>query len=489
MQVAKGELQKVRVKLSREALTIQKEGGPYASPNAQLATGSPIRNGSPGLDSKPGTLSKERNVRITRRKIGGLGMSIRGGRESNLPVAISRIYKDQAAAATNNLYEGDIILEVNGHDLRHATHDEAVAALREGGSEVEIVVTHGSTGSLHKQEIQANGIVRSIEEANEDSHEHSRLTSNEFGETSSMSSMQSWTDNIVLPLTFASISRYKTGEDNLRVNAFEVSSMDGGASVVLYSENSAELLSWYTAIKDRISMLLDQSVNMTNSSLPFDEQILHMCWVWERLKSTNHWNIWKRKFLTIKGPLLQLFEMPPVVTRDWMQSDVTHNLMEIVFHVCTDDELVDKRENCFCIQTSSSDVNYLSVDTQADMMEIANGVHKATHNAVAQVECRTFPGKWHGRNVKLVLDLKRGLRLYSAEDRTLLWQYRFSFLRGSSDDAKRKITLLFSPTPTGPFDRQELEFSNMQQVLTVMHAFYAAKVAQVDPKFVYENTL
>ncbi|EDO36661.1 predicted protein [Nematostella vectensis] len=264
MQVAKGELQKVRVKLSREALTIQKEGGPYASPNAQLATGSPIRNGSPGLDSKPGTLSKERNVRITRRKIGGLGMSIRGGRESNLPVAISRIYKDQAAAATNNLYEGDIILEVNGHDLRHATHDEAVAALREGGSEVEIVVTHGST---------ANGIVRSIEEANEDSHEHSRL-------------------------------------------------------------------------------------------------ILHMCWVWERLKSTNHWNIWKRKFLTIKGPLLQLFEMPPVVTRDWMQSevvtrdwmqsevvtrdwmqsevvtrdwmqsDVTHNLMEIVFHVCTVNQLV-----------------------------------------------------------------------------------------------------------------------------------------------------
>lgn len=41
MQLNKGELQKVRVKLSKDALTIQKEGGPpYSSPNAQQITGS-----------------------------------------------------------------------------------------------------------------------------------------------------------------------------------------------------------------------------------------------------------------------------------------------------------------------------------------------------------------------------------------------------------------------------------------------------------------
>lgn len=39
-----------------------------------------------------------------------------------------------------------------------------------------------------------------------------------------------------------------------------------------------------------------------------------MGWVWERLRSTNHWNVWKRKFLTLKGPELQIFEMPPVST-------------------------------------------------------------------------------------------------------------------------------------------------------------------------------
>ncbi|XP_031555245.1 gamma-2-syntrophin-like isoform X2 [Actinia tenebrosa] len=473
MQVNRGELQKVRVKLSREALTIQKEGGPpYASPNAQQATGSG---------------NNRREVRIARRKVGGLGMSIRGGKESNLPIAISKIYKNQAAAATRQLYEGDIIVEVNNQDMTNATHDEAVVALKESGPEVVLVVEHPSTGSLGRQEKQANGIVRSIEESSE-RQRFMNSTSSDYGETDSMSSMQSWTDNIILPLTFASISRYKTGEDNLRSNAFEVSSMDGGASVVLYSENSGELLSWYTAIKDRISMLLDQSINMSNSSLPSAEQIIHMCWVWERIQSTTHWNVWKRKFMTIKGCEIALFEMPPVVTRDWLQSEITFNLMEIVFHVCREDELLDKRENCFYIQTCTGESCYFSVDTQADCTDLSNSVHRATHISVAQVECRTFPGKWHGRAVKLVLDLKRGLRLYSAEDRTLLWQYRFSYLRGSSDDGHKKITLLFSPAPGGPFDRQELEFTNMQLVLTVMHAFYAAKVAQVDPKFVMENS-
>ena len=41
--------------------------------------------------------------------------------------------------------------------------------------------------------------------------------SSEVGETDSNSSLHSWSDNIVLPLTFASVSRYKTGEDSLRL--------------------------------------------------------------------------------------------------------------------------------------------------------------------------------------------------------------------------------------------------------------------------------
>lgn len=52
-------------------------------------------------------------VQITRQKVGGLGLSIKGGAEHKLPILISRIYKDQAADATGQLFVGDAIIKVN----------------------------------------------------------------------------------------------------------------------------------------------------------------------------------------------------------------------------------------------------------------------------------------------------------------------------------------------------------------------------------------
>ena len=37
---------------------------------------------------------------IRRERVGGLGLSVKGGSEHNLPVLISRIFKDQAGMTT-----------------------------------------------------------------------------------------------------------------------------------------------------------------------------------------------------------------------------------------------------------------------------------------------------------------------------------------------------------------------------------------------------
>ena len=55
--------------------------------------------------------------------------------------------------------------------------------------------------------------------------------------------------------------------------------MDGGASVVLYSENKAELLSWYSAIKDRVVTLLEQSVSQTAPAIHFFLYFLILTWL------------------------------------------------------------------------------------------------------------------------------------------------------------------------------------------------------------------
>jgi hypothetical protein len=81
---------------------------------------------------------QKRIVRVIKEDANGLGISIKGGRENKMPILISKIFKGMAADKTERLYVGDAILSVNGEDLRDASHDEAVKALKRAGKVVEL---------------------------------------------------------------------------------------------------------------------------------------------------------------------------------------------------------------------------------------------------------------------------------------------------------------------------------------------------------------
>ncbi|XP_052125472.1 alpha-1-syntrophin-like isoform X3 [Frankliniella occidentalis] len=61
--------------------------------------------------SPPPLDASERMVSVTRQKVGGLGLSIKGGSEHKLPILISRIFKGQAADETGKLFVGDAIIK------------------------------------------------------------------------------------------------------------------------------------------------------------------------------------------------------------------------------------------------------------------------------------------------------------------------------------------------------------------------------------------
>lgn len=82
--------------------------------------------------------NQKRNVHVIKSDNNGLGISIKGGKENKMPILISKIFKGMAADQTELLYVGDAILSVNGIDLRDATHDEAVKALKRAGKDVEL---------------------------------------------------------------------------------------------------------------------------------------------------------------------------------------------------------------------------------------------------------------------------------------------------------------------------------------------------------------
>ncbi|KAM7059273.1 beta-2-syntrophin isoform 3-T3 [Molossus nigricans] len=93
-----------------------------------------------GQASEAGASPPVRRVRVVKQEAGGLGISIKGGRENRMPILISKIFPGLAADQSRALRLGDAILSVNGTDLRQATHDQAVQALKRAGKEVLLEV-------------------------------------------------------------------------------------------------------------------------------------------------------------------------------------------------------------------------------------------------------------------------------------------------------------------------------------------------------------
>lgn len=91
----------------------------------------------------------------------GLGISIVGGSDTALGcVLVHEIYQNGAAMTSGKLKPGDQILEVNGRSLREATHSEALEALRQSVSSMQLLVhrdqptSKDESPSLQKIEIE-----------------------------------------------------------------------------------------------------------------------------------------------------------------------------------------------------------------------------------------------------------------------------------------------------------------------------------------------
>ncbi|KTF81562.1 hypothetical protein cypCar_00025109 [Cyprinus carpio] len=98
--------------------------------------------------------------------------------------------------------------------------------------------------------------------------------------------------------------------------------------------------------------------------------------------------------------------------------------------------------------------------------------------------CKTYACIVDSHLMGLTIDFSMGFVCFDAATKAVLWRYKFSQLKGSSDDGKSKIKFLFQNPDTKLIEAKELEFSNLFAVLHCIHAFFAAKVACLDPMFV-----
>ncbi|XP_077912011.1 gamma-2-syntrophin isoform X4 [Halichoerus grypus] len=434
---ASGSTCDVRLKLTKEVLTIQKRD--------VVCVGG----------SSHGT--HHRTVTLRREPVGGLGLSIKGGAEHRVPVVISRIFRGHAADQTGMLFVGDAVLQVNGINVEDATHEE---------------VAPSSPSSPV---------------ANEPKYE------------------KRWLDTLSVPLSMARISRYKAGAEKLRSSAFEVLALDGISTGILRFHTAQESADWLRAVSANISDLTRQRVRTENKCSSPCDQVVHMGWVSERLEGTSSCHTFRSKFLALKGSSLHVFSTPPVSTLDWVQAEKTYNLCEVLFKLhkfwLAEDYwlhadfglgphgLEDTQPYCFSVLVGHGQSHLFSVELGSELAAWERSFQRATSMEVQRSGSRTYTCSWQGETLCFTVDFALGFTCSDSKTKNVLWRFKFSQLKGSSDDGNTRVKLLFQHLDTKQIEVKELEFPDLTAVLHCIHAFLAAKVASVDPAFMDRQSI
>ncbi|XP_026961668.1 multiple PDZ domain protein isoform X5 [Sagmatias obliquidens] len=127
-------------KSSPQSLMVPPSGSPEPEPIRSTS-----RSSTPAIfASDPATCpiipGCETTIEISKGRT-GLGLSIVGGSDTLLgAIIIHEVYEEGAACKDGRLWAGDQILEVNGIDLRKATHDEAINVLRQTPQRVRLTL-------------------------------------------------------------------------------------------------------------------------------------------------------------------------------------------------------------------------------------------------------------------------------------------------------------------------------------------------------------
>ncbi|NP_001087773.1 syntrophin, gamma 2 L homeolog [Xenopus laevis] len=490
----------IRLKLTKEALTLQKQDVICVS----------------GSDQS----TNRRTVTLHRHPIGGLGLSIKGGAQHKVPVVISKIFKDQPADKTGMLFIGDALMQVNGINVENASHEEVVHLLRNAGDEVTITVHYLKDapsflklplGSPDPPSDHSSGASSPLFDSG--LHLNGNISNTAPSSPSSPTVKQAkyekrWIDALSIPLLMARISRFRVSTVKLRRNSFELLALDGISSGILQFNTAHDSADWLRAISTNINDLTLQNMKMVNKCYSMCDQIIHMGWVSEKVQGSDGSHMYKFKFLVLKGSSFYIFKTQPVSTLDWVRAEKIYNLCEVLFKVSKvwpadeiwieenlylnhnqTEELEDQRPYCFSVQVGNGKSHYFSVELGSDLTVWERSFQKAIFMEVQRTGSKTYVCSSQGEVVCFTVDFISGFTCFDSKSKNVIWRFKFSQLKGSSDDGKTRVKLLFQSPDTKQIEMKELEFQDLTAVLHCIHSFIAAKVASMDPMFINSQSL
>uniref|UniRef100_A0ABI7XBV1 PDZ domain-containing protein n=1 Tax=Felis catus TaxID=9685 RepID=A0ABI7XBV1_FELCA len=366
--------------------------------------------------------SGERTVTIRRQTVGGFGLSIKGGAEHNIPVVISKISKEQRAELSGLLFIGDAILQINGINVRKCRHEEVVQVLRNAGEEVNLTVSFLKRAPAFL-----------------------KLPLNE--------------DCACAPSDQSSGTSSPLCDSGLHLN-YHPNNTD---TLSCSSWPTSPGLRWEKRWCDlRLIPLLHSRFSQYVPGTDLSRQ--------------NAFQV-----IAVDGVcsgIIQCLSAEDCI--DWLQAIAT-NISNLTKH--NDSDLLDQRKHCFTVQSESGEDLYFSVELDSDLAQWERAFQTATFLEVERIQCKTYACVLESHLMGLTIDFSTGFICFDGATKAVLWRYKFSQLKGSSDDGKSKIKFLFQNPDTKQIEAKELEFSNLFAVLHCIHSFFAAKVACLDPLF------
>ncbi|XP_023143101.2 beta-1-syntrophin isoform X2 [Amphiprion ocellaris] len=450
--------------------------------------------------------NRKRCVKVSKQEVGGLGISIKGGKENKMPILISKIFKGLAADQTQALYVGDAILSVNGMNLRDATHDEAVQALKRAGKEVTLEVKYMREATPY---VKKGSPVSEIgwETPPPESPRLGSPTISSSDPPSSPSSPSSPSqpslslsgDRRCIPLRMCYVTRAMTTPDPDN-RQLELHSPDARHTVVLRCPDQPAALSWFSAMHAVTSSLAQRVLaeviqNTSRTGVAGSKEIRHLGWLAGKTESEKQ--SWKPVLVVVTEKDLLLFDSLPRGRESWHSPTHTYPLLATrLVHSGPDRGSPHSgTELFFATRTGTRlgiETHLFRTETTKDLSlwtrQIVNGCH-ASAEMIKEVSTSCL---YRGQECRLVIHYEQGFSVLTdpkagdeedAEARVVqtpikprvLLSYPFEKLKMSSDDSVRMLLLDF-----GGKEGEILDLHSCPKpIVFILHSFLSAKISRL----------
>lgn len=515
---------KVLVNLNEEALTLSCEESCGNDDNVNsngVTNGSYLDNINTNSNNGPQTVrtaftdlpervpeaiaNRKRCVKVTKQEVGGLGISIKGGKENKMPILISKIFKGLAADQTQALYVGDAILSVNGMNLRDATHDEAVQALKRAGKEVTLEVKYMREATPY---VKKGSPVSEIGWETPPP-ESPRLGSPTISSSSSSSeppssptqpSLSLQGDRRCIPLKMCCVTRAMTTPDPEN-RQLELHSPDARHTVVLRCPDQPSALSWFSAMHSVTSTLAQRALaeviqNTARTGVAGSKEIRHLGWLAGKTESEKQ--CWKPVLVVVTEKDLLLYESLPRGKEAWQSPAHTYPLLATrLVHSGPDRGSPHSgTELFFATRTGTRlgiETHLFRAETTKDLSLWTRHIVNGCHASAEMIKEVTTSCLYQSQECRLVIHYEKGFSVLAdpklgdredGEERgahtptrpRVLLSYPYEKLKMSSDDGVRLLFLDFG----GKEGEIQLDLHSCPKpIVFILHSFLSAKIARL----------